>query len=50
MKQKTIKIKLLLYMNDQLRKAINVKANLRRKLHKFHNQQNWKSTGNRETW
>ena len=43
MKQKTIRIKQLPYMNDQLRKAINVKANLRRKLHKIHNQQNWEN-------
>ena len=41
MKQKTIKTKQLPYMNDQLRKAINVKANLRRKFHKIHNQQSW---------
>ena len=40
-KQKTISFKQLPYMNDNLRKSINVKAALKRKYLKVNSQQNW---------
>ena len=42
-KQKTIKHKQLPYMNDRLRKAINVKAALRRKYQKFKSRESWQN-------